>query len=59
MSTNKRTRRTVKVQAMMVVFSMLASFFVGFAPQVEAVPTALFFSEYIEGSSYNLSLIHI
>ena len=45
-----------KVQAIVVVASLLASFFVGFAMPVGAAPTELFFSEYIEGSSYNKAL---
>ena len=45
-----------KIRALLIVASLLASFFVGFASSVSADPTELFFSEYIEGSSYNKAL---
>jgi len=52
---NTRTKLS-KVQAVVVLASLLASLFVGFSSPVGAAPTELFFSEYIEGSSYNKAL---
>ena len=45
-----------KVQAIVVVASLLASFFLGFASPVGTATAELFFSEYIEGSSNNKAL---
>ena len=45
-----------KVQAIVVIASLLASFFLGFAPPVGTATAELFFSEYIEGSSNNKAL---
>lgn len=48
--------RLWKVLVVMLNVSLLASFFLGPARPVRAAPTELFFSEYIEGSSYNKAL---
>ena len=52
----KKTTVLAKAQAIVVVASLLASFFVGLTAPVKAAPSELFFSEYIEGSSYNKAL---
>ena len=45
-----------KIQAILVVVSLLASPFIGLAPPTMAATADLFFSEYIEGSNYNKAL---
>ena len=48
--------RVGKVPAILTVISLMASFVLGFASPARAAPTELFFSEYVEGSSYSKAL---
>jgi len=45
-----------QVQAIVTIASLLVTFFLGFASPVRADLPELFFSEYVEGSSYNKAL---